>query len=419
LRETPGVSRDNCALGAPCGRAADGQRALRILGDDSDVTNPFSRRDPHEPATGVDPFGLVPSDTSDDEYSPPPVTRRSLTLGISVLATTLLVAGLAVMPAPYVVRSPGPTQDTLGEQKGHDLIQIEGAETFDSTGKLLLTTVSVAGGPGYPANFVQVVEGWAKPSQSVRPVEETFPRDVTKEETEKESQQEMVSSQETATVAALTELGYEVPATLTIQGAAEGTGAQGVVEAGDVITAANGTPIATYQDLIDEMASVDPGEDVALTVDRGGEAVDLTITTQEAGGKAILGVFIDPAFDLPVDVSIQIEDIGGPSAGTMFALGIIDRLTPEDEANGEVIAGTGTMSVEGNVGPIGGIQQKMYGALKADAEWFLAPEANCDEVVGNVPEGLRVVKVATLDEARDAMVAIGAGEGATLPTCTS
>ncbi|MHA7132372.1 YlbL family protein [Oerskovia turbata] len=378
------------------------------------MSEPYDSRDQHAPAGVGDPFGPEP----DEENPPPPVTRRSLTLGISVLATTLLVAGLSVMPAPYAVRSPGPTQDTLGAQNDRDLIQIEGAETYDSTGELLLTTVSVAGGPGYPANLAQVLQGWAATSRSVRPVEETFPRDATKEETEKESQQEMVSSQETATVAALTELGYEVPATLTIQGSVQGSGADGVVEAGDVITAANGTPIVTYQDLIDELAAVTPGDDVVLTVERGGATTDLTITTQEAQGKAILGVFIDPAFDLPIDVSIQIEDIGGPSAGTMFALGIIDRLTPEDEANGEVIAGTGTMSVEGNVGPIGGIQQKLYGAKDAGAEWFLAPAANCDEVVGNVPEGLRVVKVATLDEARDAMVAIGAGEGESLPTCT-
>jgi Lon-like protease len=386
----------------------------RNLGDDSGVSEPHDSRDQHAPAGVGDPFGPA----LDEGPEPPPVTRRSLTLGISVLATTLLVAGLSVMPAPYAVRSPGPTQDTLGAQNDRDLIQIEGAETYDSTGELLLTTVSVAGGPGYPANLVQVLQGWAATSRSVRPVEETFPRDATKEETEKESQQEMVSSQETATVAALTELGYEVPATLTIQGAVQGSGADGVVEAGDVITAANGTPIVTYQDLIDELASVTPGDDVVLTVERGGATTDVTITTQEAQGKAILGVFIDPAFDLPIDVSIQIEDIGGPSAGTMFALGIIDRLTPEDEANGEVIAGTGTMSVEGNVGPIGGIQQKLYGAERDGAEWFLAPAANCDEVVGNVPEGLRVVKVATLDEARDAMVAIGAGEGESLPTCT-
>ncbi|WP_448630108.1 S16 family serine protease [Cellulomonas soli] len=136
-------------------------------------------------------------------------------------------------------------------------------------------------------------------------------------------------------------------------------------------------------------------------------------------GRAQIGVYIDPAFDLPVDVAIKIDDIGGPSAGTMFALGIIDKLTPEDEADGQVIAGTGTMDVTGEVGPIGGIRQKMAGALRDGATWFLAPAGNCDEVVGHVPEGLHVAKVATLHEAREAITAIGAGSTDDLPTCTA
>ncbi|QJW37430.1 PDZ domain-containing protein [Cellulosimicrobium protaetiae] len=354
---------------------------------------------------------------TEDEHTPPPVTRRTVTFGISLLVTTLLVAGLAILPAPYAVRSPGPTEDTLGEQGGTPLISITGAETFDSTGELRLTTVSVAGGPGYPVNLGQVVQGWFDRSRSVRPVEEVFPTGRTKEETEQQGQAEMISSQENATVAALTELGYEVPATLTVEAAVPDSGSDGVVEQGDVIVALDGAPVPTYQDLIDGLATVEPGADVTLGVVRDGTATDLTVTTTDGGDTALLGVFIDPTFDFPVDVTIQIEDIGGPSAGTMFALGIVDQLTPEDEANGVVIAGTGTMSVEGDVGPIGGIQQKLYGALRDGASWFLAPQANCPEVVGNVPEGLHVAAVSTLADARAAMEAIGAGEGDSLPTC--
>ena len=352
-----------------------------------------------------------------DDDAPPPVTRRALTFGISLLATTVLVAGLAVLPAPYAVRSPGPTEDTLGEQDGQPLISVTGAETYDSTGELRLTTVSVAGGPGYPVNLAQVVQGWFDRSRSVRPVEEVFPTGRTKEETEQQGQAEMISSQENATVAALTELGYDVPATLTVQGTSPGTGAEGVVEQGDVIVSLDGTPVPTYQDLIDGLAAVTPGDDVTLGVVRDGEPTDLTVTTSDGGDTALLGVFIDPEFDFPVDVTIQIDDIGGPSAGMMFALGIVDQLTPEDEADGVSIAGTGTMSVEGDVGPIGGIQQKLYGAVRDGATWFLAPQANCGEVVGNVPDGLHVAAVSTLADARDAMTAIGAGEGGSLPTC--
>jgi PDZ domain-containing protein len=141
------------------------------------------------------------------------------------------------------------------------------------------------------------------------------------------------------------------------------------------------------------------------------------VTTGQGDGRALLGILIDPQYDFPVDVTIQIEDIGGPSAGTMFALGIIDLMTEADELDGAVVAGTGTMDVDGRVGPIGGIEQKMYGALRDGAQWFLAPAGNCAEVVGHEPDGLEVVRVATLDEARTAMEAIGAGEGEDLPRC--
>ncbi len=101
----------------------------------------------------------------------------------------------------------------------------------------------------------------------------------------------------------------------------------------------------------------------------------------------------------------------------MFALGIIDKMTPEDEAGGKDIAGTGTIDVNGDVGPIGGIRQKLAGAHRDGATWFLAPSSNCNEVVGHVPDGLRVVKIETLHEAREAVTAIGAGEADDLPTC--
>lgn len=363
-----------------------------------------------------DPFPPTP----DPVEARPGVTRRSLTFGVSLLGATVLLAAMAVIPAPYAIRSPGPTEDVLGEDGDVPLIEISGARTFESSGQLRLTTVTLGGGPDYPVNVSQVLSGWFDPARSVRPVEETFPRGQTSQQVSQRSQQEMLSSQENATVAALTELGYEVPAVLTIAGTQEGLGADGVAREGDVITALNGEPVTTYDDLVDDLAAIAPGSDVTLGVDRDGEPLDLVITTTAAEGKdsAVLGVLIDPAFDYPVDVTIQIDDIGGPSAGTMFALGIIDKLTPEDEANGEVIAGTGTIDSVGVVGPIGGIEQKMHGALRDGASWFLAPEDNCPDVVGAVPDGLRVTRIATLAEARAAVEAIGRGEGDTLPTCS-
>jgi PDZ domain-containing protein len=367
--------------------------------------------DPVAPA--ADPFLLEPE-------PPRPVTRRTVVLSGAMLATAVLLVGALLLPVPYAVNSPGPTLDTLGEHDGEPLITISGAETYDSTGELRLTTVSSTGGPGYPSSVLGVLAGWINPSSRVLPVEAVYPQDATQEQLDQQTQAQMVSSQETATVAALEELGYTVPVTLTVHDTVEGSGAAGIVHADDVLTSFDGTALTSYGQLIDLLDSTDPGSTVTLGVTRDGQEVDLHVVTGEReDGGSQLGVYIDPTFDLPVDVTIKIDQIGGSSAGTMFALGIIDKMTPEDEADGQVIAGTGTMDLNGAVGPIGGIRQKMAGALRDGASWFLAPADNCDEVVGHVPDGLTVVKISTLHEAREAVTAIGAGEAADLPTCTA
>lgn len=350
-----------------------------------------------------------------------PVTRRAALLSGGMLLTAVLLVVLLLMPVPYAVNSPGPTLDTLGTHDDQALITIEGAETYDSTGELRLTTVSSTGGPGYPSSVLGVLAGWVSGSRLVLPVESVFPPDTTQEQLDEQNEAQMVSSQENAAVAALEELGYEVPVTLTVHEAVEGSGAVGVVEAGDVLLTYDGTGLTSYGQLIDLLADTEPGSTVTLGVQRDGAEVDLEVVTgaREDGDGSQLGVYIDPTFDPPVDVSIRIDQIGGSSAGTMFALGIIDKLTPEDEANGQVVAGTGTMDLNGAVGPIGGIRQKMAGALRDGADWFLAPAANCGDVVDHVPDGLRVVRVETLHEAREAVEAIGAGTADDLPTCTA
>lgn len=349
-----------------------------------------------------------------------PVTPRSLTLSISMLVTAMLLAVAALLPVPYAISSPGPTRDTLGTHDGEPLIEIgDEVPTYESTGRLLLTTVSVSGGPGYPVTLPSLVRGWLDGSRAVRPVEEVFEPSESREDVAERNQAAMISSQENAAVAALETLGYDVPAVLHVVDTVPGSGAEGVARADDVIVALDGTAVPGFSDLTGMLEEVEPGTEVVLTVERDGAEVDLPIVTTEGPeGQALLGVYIDPEFDMPVDVSIQIDDIGGPSAGMMFALGIIDRMTEVDEAQGQTIAGTGTVDVSGRVGPIGGIRQKLAGALRDGAEWFLVPADNCSEVVGHVPAGLRTVRVATLEEALDAVVAIGEGDTNGLPGCT-
>ena len=340
-------------------------------------------------------------------------------MGSAAVLMSILLALFVVLPAPYAVTMPGPTFDVLGEQNGQQLIRIDGAETFDSTGQLRLTTVSATGGPGFPSSVAGVIRGWFSRSQQVLPTERVIPSGQTQEEIDQENAMEMTSSQENATVAALTHLGYEVPATLNIAGTIDGTDAAGKLEEGDVLVSIDGEELTEYQTLVTTLAAVPPGDTITLGVRRDGELIEVPIVTgtRDDGQGALIGVYVDPSFDFPIDVQISIDNVGGPSAGTMFALGIVDKLTPADEANGVPIAGTGSIEVTGAVLPIGGIRQKMVGAQRDGAEWFLAPEANCSDVVGFVPEGLHVVKVATLDAAVDAVTAIGEGAGGDLPTC--
>lgn len=376
---------------------------------------------------------LAPDDAVTPDHPGSPVSGRSVTLGISLLVTALLAAVLLVLPAPYAIRAPGPTQDTLGVQGAATdggepadgdsatavpVVAVDGAPTYDTTGQLRLTTISAYGGPGSDVLLGDVLQAWSSPEQSVQPVEAIFGQPTTSEEQERMLQAQMEGSEQSAAVAALTALGYEVPATLTVIGAAEGSGADGVVEPDDVVRSIDGEPVVTHQDLLAGLDEVTPGDDVVLGVERDGEETDVTVTTAEGDGRAALGIYLDPQYRFPVDVTIKPGNIGGSSAGTMFALAIIDKMTKEDELGGEIVAGTGTMSVDGRVGPIGGIRQKMFGAQRDGARWFLAPASNCDEVVGHVPDGLRVVRVATLDEARSAIEAIGAGTADGLPTCS-
>ena len=132
-----------------------------------------------------------------------------------------------------------------------------------------------------------------------------------------------------------------------------------------------------------------------------------------------MGVSIDPTFDLPIKVKVDIDRVGGPSAGMMFALAIMDKLTPQDELNGAKVAGTGEIYVDGKVYPIGGIQYKLNGAREAGADYFLAPVANCPDVIGHIPAGLSVYAVNSLTDAYTAIVAIGEGKTDGLLTCSA
>jgi PDZ domain-containing protein len=345
---------------------------------------------------------------------------RTLVMLIAGFAAVVLLIVLALMPVKYAVLHPGPVLNTLGKADGKSLIAITGHTTYPPTGGTLdLTTVSVVGGPDRPITLLQVIGGWLDKTAAVVPEEEIFPVGQTQQQSDDENKAEMVSSQESATAAALGTLGIAVPTTLTIAGVEKTSPAAGVLKTSDVVTAVNGVAITDLEVLRSELQKTKAGDTAQVTVRRAGASQTLTVKTAASpdDGHTVLGVYINPAFKFPFSVKIQIEDIGGPSAGMMFALGIIDTLTPGDLTGGKKIAGTGTIDADGTVGPIGGIRQKLVGARRVGARYFLAPADNCDEVRGHIPDGLTVVKTSTLTQSRNDVEAIAAGKASTLAGC--
>lgn len=180
-----------------------------------------------------------------------------------------------------------------------------------------------------------------------------------------------------------------------------------------------GTAVADATALRATLQTLGTGAPVQLSIERGGEQEEVQVTPRDSNGAAVIGILPGATFEFPFEVDIRLDDVGGPSAGMMFALGIIDKLTEGELNGGRNVAGTGTIDAAGEVGAIGGIRQKLYGAQGAGAQYFLAPADNCNEVVGHVPEGLDVVSVATLDDALAALRSIAAGDTADLPDCST
>ncbi|MGY2745682.1 YlbL family protein [Pseudarthrobacter sp. O4] len=346
--------------------------------------------------------------------------KRSSAMLVSGLLALALGITAVSLPVPYVVESPGPTFNTLGDENGKPVISVTGHESFPAKGNLDLTTVYVDGGPNGPVSVFEAFSAWLDGAKAVYPEELIFPRGVTKEQSQQESAVAMTTSQENAVASALKELNIPFEQKLQIAGIPEDSASSGNLQEGDVLVSINNKPITALSVVQAELAAGN-GAPVTVAVDRGGNSVPVTITpTKAPTGKFILGVLLQYKFTFPFEVKISLDKVGGPSAGMMFALGIVDTVTPGDLTGGKHIAGTGTITPDGAVGPIGGIGQKMQGARSGGATLFLAPSANCDEVLGHIPAGLQVVKVENLAEARKAVELAASGtDTSALPACSS
>jgi PDZ domain-containing protein len=346
------------------------------------------------------------------------MSRRSLTLLIAGLATLVAIGVSVLVPVPYVILMPGPTLNTLGtDSSGKPLIKISGHQTYPTSGNLNMVTVSYTGAPppDTGVNIFTALQAWLNPSEAVVPASEIFPPGQTAQQTQAQDTAQMAGSQEQATAAALTALHIPFTTTVSVIEAEQGTPAYGVIKPGDVFASVNGVPVTGASSLTSLIAAHPAGTVLNVVVVRGGKHVPLSVATKEVNGHPVIGVRVQEGYKFPFTVSINVGDIGGPSAGMMFALGIIDKITPLNLTGGKFIAGTGEITASGQVEPIGGIQQKMVAARDAGATVFLTPSGNCRDAAGAVPAGLRIVKVSTLSQAITDLEAIKAGKP--VPAC--
>jgi Lon-like protease len=344
------------------------------------------------------------------------MSRRSLTLLIASVGVIAALALALLIPVPYVILGPGPTLNTLGQDSsGQPLITITGHPTYSTNGHLNMVTVGYRGGPGMNINIFSALAAWLNPHEAVVPESELFAPGATQQETQQQDTQQMTGSQQAATAAALTELHIPYQMQVVVVSAQPGYPAYGVLKAGDVITAVDGQAVTSESGLTSLTTAHPAGSTLTLTIIRAGRTETVRVGTKEVGGHPVMGVQVTGQYKFPFTVKFSVGDIGGPSAGMMFALGIIDKLTADNLTGGKFIAGTGEIEPSGNVDAIGGIQQKMVGAREAGATVFLAPASNCSDVKGAIPAGLQVVKVATLSQAVTDLDALKAGHS--VPSC--
>ena len=340
--------------------------------------------------------------------------------------TLLILLGAAMfIPVPYVMTSPGPVFNTIGEVNEIELISISGTETYPTEGELDMTTVSEYGGPQEGLDMFQAIWGWIDPDRRVVPRESVYPEGETEEENTARNVEAFSTSQSYAIAAAMDYLDQPIKEQVIVTSVGLDTPAQDKLRAGDEILTVDGVQMTTPEQVVEAVRSKPIGTDLNFSVMRGGTKLEVIVTSgtrsddpeteQNEATIPYIGIGIDINYSAEFEIKFGVTGVGGPSAGTLFAIGIIDKLTPGALTQGKIIAGTGTIDPDGNVGEIGGIQQKLIGARDAGAVLFLAPAGNCDEVIGHIPDGLTVAAIETLEDAMDEIEAFNGG--AQVTTC--
>ncbi len=324
----------------------------------------------------------------------------------------MALAGVLSAPqlsVPFAAQGPGPLFDVLGDVEGKSVIEVSGSavDSKPSAGELDMTTVAVHHNLSLP----QTIAMWLNPDNEVVPIEAVFPPGQSQEDVEAENKAAFTESEANATSAALAELG--LPTEVTVAYTVPGSAAEGKLREGDVIVAVDGKEVAKPDVVKQEVSGRHPGDQVKLTVRpaAGGDKRDITVKLGEnphVEGLPMLGIGMSTQATGDTKVEYQLSGIGGPSAGLMLTLGVIDKLSPGDLTEGHHIAGTGTIDATGKVGEIGGIKHKISAARDAGAEMFFVPAGNCVEALTADRGNMQLIKVSKLGDALDAIKNPGA-----------
>jgi Lon-like protease len=336
------------------------------------------------------------------------VNRRILTLVVALVPVVAFSALLAVVTVPYVSLGPGPTFNTLGDFDGKQVVDIQGTEVHPASGHLNMTTVSQRDG----LTLGQALGLWMSGREQLVPRDLVYPPDKSREEVDKDNSTDFKRSEDSAQAAALGYLHF--PLALTVDSVNDPGPSAGKLQAGDAIDAVNGTKITSLEQFQSLMKDTKPGQQVVLDYRRknsppGSATIALASHPDKRKTQGYLGVAVLEAPWAPFSISFNLANIGGPSAGLMFSLAVVDKLTTGDLAGSKFVAGTGTISADGKVGPIGGITHKMLAAHEAGASVFLVPSDNCAEARSDNGEGLELVKVENISQAVDGLRMLSAG----------
>jgi len=346
------------------------------------------------------------------------MTRQTWTAFAAALSFVLAAIGLVVLPVPYVTWTPGSTTDTLGKVNGQSVISISGTSTYPTTGALELTTVSETRADSR-LSLPEALLAYFLPNRDTLPRDIIYPPGKTADQVNSEQRVMMETSQDNAVVAALRSAGQRVVQRPAVASVTVDSAAYNKLQPGDLILSINGTEVTSNDQAEELIRSRKPGGTLLFDVlrDREQKLVKVSQGTDSQGGDEMSGITIGDGYQYAPEISFDLgEESGGPSAGLVFSLAIYDKITPGALLEGRNVAGTGTITADGTVGAIGGIQQKIAAASSSGATIFLVPASNCSDLAG-IRTDLNLIKVGNLDDAITAMKDVASGRTGALPRC--